>query len=410
MLGLETAAASTSSLALALCLSHLVTAGFMLPGGEPVRLRRSLIAAATATLLLFLLLSVLTLLLVGSRLGGGLPTLDLMWRYLTRTQSGQIWLAREGYGVLLATFIVLFARRDPDRQLLRVTALLALPLVASRSLTSHAVTVREGTALVVAADAVHLIATALWGGGLIVLWRCLRFAKSQDGNAMSLRKIVVERFSLMAMVSVPIVFLTGLYQSWIHIGDFAALATTDYGKVLAVKLALFAVMLAIGAFNSLATKPLLARAGAKTARLAGRKAARRIGAESLFGIAIFGVTGLLTLLPPGVHALHQTISESASAAPQALQPAEGASVRILSPRPEQIFTSDRVPLKFELTKGERGHHVHAYVDGQLVGMFESEQGTLNGIAPGLHVLELRVVTADHQTELAAQDHVEFLVK
>jgi ASC-1-like (ASCH) protein len=42
-------------------------------------------------------------------------------------------------------------------------------------------------------------------------------------------------------------------------------------------------------------------------------------------------------------------------------------------------------------------------------MFESEKGTLNGIKPGKHVLELRVA-ADHQTELDASDKVEFTVK
>jgi hypothetical protein len=45
-----------------------------------------------------------------------------------------------------------------------------------------------------------------------------------------------------------------------------------------------------------------------------------------------------------------------------------------------------------------------------MGMFESAQGTLNGVAPGRHTLELRVVAADHQTELTAKDRVEFVVK
>ena len=43
-------------------------------------------------------------------------------------------------------------------------------------------------------------------------------------------------------------------------------------------------------------------------------------------------------------------------------------------------------------------------------MFTGKQGTLNGIKPGPHVLELRVVTADHQTELDARDRIEFVVK
>ena len=93
-----------------------------------------------------------------------------------------------------------------------------------------------------------------------------------------------------------------------------------------------------------------------------------------------------------------------------LEPAQGANVKILSPSPQQAFVGEKVPLKFTLTKGKRGAHVHAYVDGELMGMFESRQGTLNGIVPGRHILELRVVAEDHQTELDAADRVEFIVK
>ena len=67
-------------------------------------------------------------------------------------------------------------------------------------------------------------------------------------------------------------------------------------------------------------------------------------------------------------------------------------------------------MSFKLTKGKRGDHVHAYIDGELMGMFLSKQGALNDIRPGIHVLELRVVAEDHQTELDARDRVEFVVK
>ncbi len=93
-----------------------------------------------------------------------------------------------------------------------------------------------------------------------------------------------------------------------------------------------------------------------------------------------------------------------------LKPPMGASVKIVSPKPEQVFSSDEVPLQFKLVKGKIGNHVHAYVDGELMGMFETEKGTLTGIKPGQHTLELRVVTADHRTELKATDKVRFAVK
>ena len=96
--------------------------------------------------------------------------------------------------------------------------------------------------------------------------------------------------------------------------------------------------------------------------------------------------------------------------PAVLKPAEGASVKILTPTKGQIFKGDKVEIHYKLTKGKRGHHAHAYVDGELMGMFESEKGTLNGIKPGKHILELRVVADDHTTELDAKDRAEFAVK
>ena len=94
----------------------------------------------------------------------------------------------------------------------------------------------------------------------------------------------------------------------------------------------------------------------------------------------------------------------------ALSPTEGASVKTLAPTKDQVFTSDQVPLRFELVKGKAGHHTHAYVDGELMGMFKSEKGTLTGLKPGKHTLELRVVASDHKTELDAADKVEFSVQ
>jgi len=93
-----------------------------------------------------------------------------------------------------------------------------------------------------------------------------------------------------------------------------------------------------------------------------------------------------------------------------LQPAQGASVKILTPKKAQVIKGDNIPLTFKLVKGKRGDHVHAYVDGELMGMFKGEKGTLTGIKPGQHVLELRVVAEDHQTELDASDKVGFVVK
>jgi hypothetical protein len=113
------------------------------------------------------------------------------------------------------------------------------------------------------------------------------------------------------------------------------------------------------------------------------------------------------------HSSHDGSHRHGAEAPEtatALAPAEGARVKVLTPNTDQVFTGDEIPLHFELVKGKRGQHVHAYIDGELMGMFDSAQGTLTGVKPGKHTLELRVVTADHNTELDAIDKVEFTVR
>ena len=416
MVALEAIVSGFGYAVLALFVGVFVTAGFLLPAGEPKRLRQTLISSALALLLVFLVISALSLLTQGAKLqGGAMPSLEILSRYLSMTQSGKVWLLREGYGVVLALITLWMIRSKASLKGIRLLMLAALPLLASRSLTSHAVAVSEDKMLAVAADAIHLIATGLWGGGLLSLSWVLYRGTKRLKLPLSWAAEAVRRFSLLAIVSVAVLLVTGLYQSWIQVGTLKTLFSTDYGRVLLVKLALFLGMVGLGALNLLSTKPKLLRATQQHKEFsAAKKALNRIGAESSLAVLIFFVTGLLTVLPPGVHAVHQAAQASAAAGqnqePTKLQPAEGASVKILSPTPGQIFATDQVPLSFKLTKGKRGDHVHAYIDGELMGMFLSKQGALNGIRPGIHVLELRVVAEDHQTELDARDRVEFVVK
>jgi putative copper export protein len=409
MTALEAIVAAISYSTTAALLGQLVAAGFLLPSSAPAEARRSLAEGAMVSLLVFLGAALLGLLVQGAKLQHGMPSAELLLRYLDMTQSGKVWLARAGYGGALALIMWGLRLRFARLRILRMLALLALPLVASRSLTSHAVAVRENTLAAVAADAIHLIVTALWAGGLLALWRLMYPVKGRMALTTSSKAQLINRFSPFALASVGLLVITGLYQSWIQVGSLSALASTAYGNALGLKLILFLAMLGLGAFNLFYTKPQLARAaaGGSDCTQANRRALRRIRAESLIGVLILCATGLVTVLPPGVHAVHRAVLSNQPGPPQ---PAEGARVEILSPTPGQTLTGDQVPLSFRLTRGKRGHHVHAYIDGQLMGMFESEHGTLNGVAPGKHLLELRVIAEDHQTELDATDRTEFVVK
>jgi hypothetical protein len=188
---------------------------------------------------------------------------------------------------------------------------------------------------------------------------------------------------------------------------------------------------AIGALNLFSTKPqlLCITKMKKLPNRLQRKALKRIGSEALIGLGVFCLTAILTLLPPGIHSLHQTAASGnqvqaypselnlftwlgylVTPAPK-LEPAEGAKVTILSPKEGEVFSSDEIPMRYEFVKGKRGNHLHAYIDGKLMGMFSDPNGgTLTGIQPGKHVLELRVTTEDHLTELDATAKVGFVVQ
>ena len=265
MLSLEAIASGTGYAVLALLLGVLVSAGFLLPAGEPKELRRTFMLAGGYLVVAFLIIAVVSLLIQGAKLQqGAMPSFDVLLRYLTMTQSGNVWLLREAYGAGLAVLIFWSARRGASLKPIRLVFFLALPLVASRSFTSHAVAVKEDTMIAVVADPTHLIATGLWGGGLLALFWALYRGTKKMTLPVSWAAETVRRFSRLALGSVAVLLLTGLYQSWIQVGDLQTLFGTDYGRVLAFKLVIFIAMLGFGALNFFSTGPRLLRAAEQT--------------------------------------------------------------------------------------------------------------------------------------------------
>jgi copper transport protein len=118
--------------------------------------------------------------------------------------------------------------------------LLAAGLVATWAMLGHASETGSQTPLTVAADAVHLLAAAVWLGGLAailaMLWR-----QAPSGAVVT----AVERFSPFAAGCVAVLAATGLYQAYLRVETPAAILTTGYGRLLLVKVALVAAVLAV---------------------------------------------------------------------------------------------------------------------------------------------------------------------
>jgi hypothetical protein len=83
--------------------------------------------------------------------------------------------------------------------------------------------------------------------------------------------------------------------------------------------------------------------------------------------------------------------------PAAAPVADGSKVVITSPK-DGDKVSDTFEVKYELTKGSVGTHVHAYVDDQYQKGFS---GTLKGLSKGTHKVTVTGATKDHDPVTAS---------
>ncbi|MFJ2596054.1 copper resistance CopC/CopD family protein [Streptomyces erythrochromogenes] len=110
-------------------------------------------------------------------------------------------------------------------------------IAATWALSEHASTgIQPGLAM--PADILHMMAVATWLGGLSALLVALHKVPGIERSA-------VRRFSRVAFVSVVVLAATGVYQAWRQTGSWSALTGTEYGRLLLLKVALVAVLLAV---------------------------------------------------------------------------------------------------------------------------------------------------------------------
>lgn len=148
-------------------------------------------------------------------------------------------------------FFVIGAYRD-DKTRRFMLAFLSLATLATISLGGHSAALGDFSFALIA-DWLHLTAVAFWVGGLVCIvaisgsvWRAMPGESSQRNAWLA---VLIPRFSFIALVSVGVILLTGLYASFQEIPSIDALIQTLYGESLVVKVALFLVMVALGAFH-----------------------------------------------------------------------------------------------------------------------------------------------------------------
>jgi putative copper export protein len=172
---------------------------------------------------------------------------------LFETFWGTVWMAQ---GVLLGLLAIAFWRAraagvsDP-----RVTtpmwwtaAALALAMVTTLALSSHAMGVDRGRSWFVAADALHGLTAGTWIGSLAVILAVGR-GGAKGGAAVGAFAAQIRSFSPLALASGIALVAMGSLLSWTHVQSWANLFGTPYGRILTAKVGVASAVFAAGLWN-----------------------------------------------------------------------------------------------------------------------------------------------------------------
>jgi len=222
---------------------------------------------------------------------------------------GTAWIALVALGFAVAVAGVAARRGDvvPAAPVSRALAL-GLPGIAGAAVLSWSGHAASGpdAGLGIALDAVHGWATAIWLGGLVMLLTLVAPLLSALGPVDRVRMGagIVVRFSAVAITAVVLIVVTGVYRALAEVPSLSDLWATAYGVTLLAKLAVFALMLALAAWNRMVLHPRLERAALGSAPPGARDGlaalAASIRAEIALGAVVMALVAVLVgLMPPG---------------------------------------------------------------------------------------------------------------
>ena len=233
--------------------------------------------------------------------------------------------------LLLAGLGLVAVAWRPGRRwpLLLVGGLASLALLADVAY-SHAAA-GSGGSVDVLVQALHVLAVAMWLGGLAGLLVTVRGAPS-DATAFAAR-----RYSWIATIGIATVALTGLLRAVAEVGSLAALVDTDYGRLVLLKTALLAVLAMLGLVNHFRHVPA---AGQELRSL------RRLGwVELLVGATIVLLSATLVNLVPPVEVVPTNPAASVPSASPGESGAPGSTGGPIVAQGQDFGTSVRVTLE-----------------------------------------------------------------
>ena len=209
---------------------------------------------------------------------------------------------------LVATLPVIgFIRASVPLRRVMLSALGAISL-GSLAWTGHGAA-DEGVpgTIHLAADITHLLAAGIWLGalaGLLILLLRARAPHDEQRARITIAHDALASFGNVGTLTVLLITLTGLVNSWALVGveNISALPNSLYGRLLIMKLILFAAMLGLAARNRFRLTPAIAsgaNSGSRDTAAAVRSISQSVALEAGLALIILGLIAWLgTLSPP----------------------------------------------------------------------------------------------------------------
>jgi len=203
-----------------------------------------------------------------------------VWSVLEQTRFGLVWMVRLGLALLLGAAVL-----APAAGWLQLAA--GAGLIGSLALVGHA-GATPGAHVELASDVLHLVAAAIWIGALPALVICLRQGRGTAADA-------ARRFSFLGIAGVGTLLATGIINSWNLLSGPRDLVLTSYGRIVLLKIGLFAAMVGVATVNRYRLTPRLAAPSAV------RALERNSLAETALALVAFMFVGMLGTMAPPIH-------------------------------------------------------------------------------------------------------------
>lgn len=153
--------------------------------------------------------------------------------------------------------------------------------------------------LAVLTDWIHLLAGAVWVGGLAHV--VLAWLPSLRGGAREVRRLVIStvlaRFGRVALPAFLLVAGTGLLNALTQLGDLTALWQTGYGVVLSAKIALVGAIALASYWHALRLRPLLLASNPHPDEGAERRHRWLLGGQPAAAAAVLLAAAVLVTFP-----------------------------------------------------------------------------------------------------------------